>query len=186
MFMTKERRIDVLGAINDNVATINEYFSIYEEIIFKKKYTLTNFEATDYGCTFKAWEHVSYNNKNHIQQIPPSHFMQAGISMISMKIGEKEELLFVGMSTCDLRYRAYRFVKELLDMSRIDENHSGAEKFRQFSKLNRNKIKELTFRFSPAIKDENMTKIERKIHLEQIRDEFKLKYNPIFNAIVTQ
>ena len=63
MFMTKERRIDVLGAINDNVATINEYFSIYEEIIFKKKYTLTNFEATDYGCTFKAWEHVSYNNK---------------------------------------------------------------------------------------------------------------------------
>jgi hypothetical protein len=41
------------------------------------------------------------------------------------------ECVYSGESSTDIRYRVYRFIKELADKSRPDEGHSAAKKIRQ-------------------------------------------------------
>jgi len=51
-------------------------------------------------------------------------------SLYLFKDNKPEFCLYVGSSSSNIGYRIYRFVKELLNKSRDDENHPGAKKAR--------------------------------------------------------
>jgi len=51
-------------------------------------------------------------------------------SIYHFKNNNPHKCLYVGTSKTDIHYRLYRFFKELMDMSRDDENHPAAKKAR--------------------------------------------------------
>lgn len=54
----------------------------------------------------------------------------SGIYAIWEGYPSRDNCLYVGGSTADVRYRLYRFVKELFGVSRSDEGHSAGKKCR--------------------------------------------------------
>jgi hypothetical protein len=84
-----------------------------------------------YGISPYSWELLTYCQTENGEPISQTFLERPGLYAIFQK-NEKSgiECLYVGISHYSVRYRLYRFVKELVGMSRQDENHPAAEKAR--------------------------------------------------------
>jgi hypothetical protein len=90
-----------------------DYYDMAEKVILeshKNGFHAVEYEETERGC--------SLNNK-----IPGEPGFYA--------IYYKNNLMYLGTGS-DIRYRIYRFVKEILGKSHSRENHSAAKKFRRY------------------------------------------------------
>lgn len=71
---------------------------------------------------------ISYSVAGNNQKVSLNH---AGIYVIYRKLDNKLEALYTGHSNNSIAQRIYRFIKELQDRSRDDEDHYAAKKARQ-------------------------------------------------------
>ena len=124
-----------------------ELFSLIES----KEFVVVSGDKTDKGVTLDV-------DMKHLPDVPGSYLIY------SKDTFNQYECIYAGEG--NLRYRIYRFIKELADMSRDDEGHSAAKKIRLLGLL----------KHDDDIHVKYITKNERnQIIVDTLCDHLKLK-----------